>query len=305
MKQAIFIFAVLVLAFSAMGEGFSSYSDTVGVDASVQTGTVALGIASLNALSDGSQLFPGLQTVNPQANQAAAADITTTSDGNIGGTSSDLQTVNPQAGQVTLAAGTITTSDGNWKGRIGGSSYFDSLNVNAYNCRPGFSPGLQLEIANLGTLPARLSELSLDWGYLTNSVTLCNWSLTSPDGALTGGTDAQSLQEALQQVVIAPQAMIDLAVQMQFAGTVAEGACAVTMQYDRWNVDTPGTGDISFAPAVSVGIDNPNGFNRSTRLHDKPHPSRAEKRGGNHRLPGKPGNGRRHQLHGRTAGQST
>ncbi len=210
MKRAIFIFAVLVLAFSAMGAGFSSYSDSVAIDANVKTGTLSLGIACHNVQANGSQFFPDLQAGNPQ-----------------------------QSAPATLPTGTITTSDGNLKGSIGGISYFDSLNVNAYNCQPGFSPGLQLEIANVGTLPARLSEFDLDWGYLANSVPLCNWSFIRPDGVLARGTDVQSLQEALKQVVIKPQERLDLAVQMQFAGDVGEGAGAVNLQYDRWNIDTP------------------------------------------------------------------
>jgi hypothetical protein len=205
MKRAIFIFAVLVLAFSAMGAGFSSYSDAVAIDSNCTTGTLALGIACLNMLPDGSQLFP----------QAGQSD------------------------QAPSPTGTITTSDGNFKGSIGGSSYFDGLTINAYSCQLGFSPGLQLEIANVGTLPARLSGLSFDWGYLASSVTLCNWSFIRPDGVLAGGTDVLSLQEALNQVVIKPQERLDLAVQMQFANDVNGGACAVNMGYNRWNVDTP------------------------------------------------------------------
>jgi hypothetical protein len=146
----------------------------------------------------------------------------------------------PQAGQSDQApspTGNITTTDGNFKGSIGDSFYFDGLTINAYNCQPGFAPGLQLEIANVGTLPARLSGLSFNWG--ASSVTLCNWSFIRPDGVPASGTDVQSLQDALNQVIIKPQERLDLAVQMQFAGDVDEGACAVNMQYNRWNVDTP------------------------------------------------------------------
>jgi hypothetical protein len=210
MKRVIFIFAVLVIAFCAMVAGFSSYSDAVTIDAHTTTGTLAMGIACRNALSDGSQLFPDLQAASPQ-----------------------------QSGQAPLPAGTITTSDGNLKGSIDGISYFDGLTINAYNCHFGFGPGLQLEIANVGTLPARVSELDFDWGYLSNIVPLCNWSFIQPDGVLARGTDVQSLQEALEQVIIKPQERLDLAVQMQFTGDVDEGVCAVGMQYDRWNVDTP------------------------------------------------------------------
>jgi hypothetical protein len=279
MKRAIFIFAVLVLAFSAIGAGFSSYSDSVAINSNCTTGTVAMGIVCLNAQADSSQLFPALQVGNAQQSD---------------------QTLLP------TPTGTITAADGNWKGSIGGISYFDSQTVNAYNCQSGFSPGLQLEIANVGTLPARLSELSFDWGYLANSVTLCNWSLTSPDdGVLTEGTDVQSFQDALQQVVIQPQERLDLAVQMQFAGAVDEGVCAVNMQYGRWNVDTPLTGGNIPLSLGSVKIHNPKEFNLSTRLHGKAHPARSEKRGRNRR-PGKLGNGRKYHSHGRAvAGRST
>lgn len=209
MKRAVFIFAVLVIAFSAMGAGFSSYSDSVVIDATAKTGTVALGIASRNVLSDGSQLFPDRQTGATQQSDLAAAEPT----------------------------GTITTTNGHLQGSISGISYSDGLTINAYNCQSGFSPGLQLEIANVGTLPARLSEFSFDWGYPADIV---NWSFTGPDdGVLTRGTDAQSLQEALKQVVIKPQERLDLAVRLQFTSDVDEGACAVTMRYNRWNVDTP------------------------------------------------------------------
>lgn len=188
----------MILALGSMGIGFASWSDTVWLWADAATGNLAVGIRCPDVSQDLCCL---------EENKQEGEDI-----------------------------GSISWIDGPYLCSMKGYSYYETMDLCVCNGYPLYAPGCTLEIGNVGTIPAKIESIGLDWsGDAADWIVIKDWTVTFPEGDQSSGSSFSSLQEAVRGALIDTEQTIRVDVQFQCTQDVDHASCNVNVNYCRWN----------------------------------------------------------------------
>jgi len=179
MKKVGLLLLALVLALGALGVGYAKWTDTVTINATVNTGTVILGIVD-NGTSDDGVLdvapLPLIEVAHLGSDPQCGP-----------GTNTEFKNV----------ASTVST---NGAAKTGCTLAYQSVTETFTNVYPYYSPTLYLTLKNCGTVPVKISNLAAYYhAPATNPVDLVPWMFFSitgldedgiPFGPITGDITA-------------------------------------------------------------------------------------------------------------------
>jgi hypothetical protein len=174
MKHRSLIFCIIaVLALGLMGYGYAYWSSSVAINATVTTGTFALGIVPVSTT------------------EAVPPDTTGTNDYVWSGGANGAAGVSSLGYSVGEIVGTPGAT-------LSGYTGWDSGVTETYtNVYPDYVAGYTVNIKNLGSVPAALDTPNISWATpgdsVANDYTVYGWTLTdtthSASNPLASGTD--------------------------------------------------------------------------------------------------------------------
>lgn len=129
----------------------------------------------------------------------------------------------------------VTWNSGCFSFELNGSSYYESVNLTFTSPCPCFSPVCSLEIANGGTIPARVKNLSLEWWGDEGTVAPGEWTVVFPDGCQKSGSSAAGLRGALRGTVLDPGEKILVELDFRFRSRGDLAGCSIGVDCLRWN----------------------------------------------------------------------
>jgi hypothetical protein len=137
-------------------------------------------------------------------------------------------------GGGVLGPGQVEGCNGPLKFYLGGVPYAESVYLSVYGA-PYVAPFFAVEIANGGTVPARVDNFFLDLqGGPAFDTCVGKWVLTRPGGEEERGTGLASLRQALERFPVDPQEKMQLQVQLLF-GRAGPAAGSVSLSGVQWN----------------------------------------------------------------------
>lgn len=214
MKKMMTVCLIAMLALGMMGFGFAKWSDTVAVNAEVNTGNVLVGILDKGVNDTGADpnVAPG---INSEGKDVASIE--------------------------SLNNGTA----------VGTTGYFESITETITNAYPYYAPGTTIEIASLGTVPVKIEALNVVWsGALADNVQCHAWTVTYPSytydatGAGTAatatatGTTFETLAAAIDGIQLHQDDVITIDLQVYFdqQSEMLESANGTfTVTASQWN----------------------------------------------------------------------
>lgn len=173
MKKVVMIGMVLVLALGMLGAAYAAWTDQVVIKEVVNTGEVLVGIWDLGTDDSGPLPIPGqpdTYTNDPDNNDPGLQDgILMRYDKNV------AQALSLNDGEPVIHAdGTVA------------DSYVKSITEVINNGYPSYAPTITIEIANLGTIPVIMDEVTFevvnDPNGLGDFVILHKWQILKADG---------------------------------------------------------------------------------------------------------------------------
>jgi hypothetical protein len=205
MKKILLVFFSGIFALAAMGFGFAGWSDAVSMEKHLESGTLAVGLRGLEVNDYGPD--PRHQWYHP-------------------------------AEDMPAYMGSIFNVEGPYLFDLGGTGYAEEVSINIFNAYPGYAPASTLEIANGGTVPAKIESLSIsDENNPAVNIQPAGWVLTLPEGMPLSGQDLSSLQEAIKGTVIDPGQKMRLEWQFNIFGAGMSGfyTSKIKVNYSVWN----------------------------------------------------------------------
>lgn len=178
MKKIGLMCLALLFALGLVGPGYAWWSDTVEVKKCLESGTLELGIR----VSDDGEKEPSRDRKGKD-----------------------------KKNQKDETEGYIQFEDGPYLFKLDGKNYAESVSVNVYGSL-SFAPEYTVEIANGGSIPARLDDFFLTWedGMSEEPIEIKKWSVTSPTGVKEKGKGYDALADITRGMVIEPEQLISI-----------------------------------------------------------------------------------------------
>lgn len=196
MKKLGIVCLILLFAVGVVGPGYAWWSDTVTAKKHLESGAFELGIRVLDECE-----------VAPSHNRK---------------------------GGKNESEGCLQLMDGPYRFQLDGLDYAESVQASVYGT-PSFSPCYTVEIANGGSIPARLDELYVQWdGEISHNIQVEKWSVTSPKGVKEKGRGLAALRDFTRGMIIDPEQKINIEMLLAFKQTgAAEGK--IFAEGSLWN----------------------------------------------------------------------
>lgn len=202
MKKTGFICLMLIMALAFMGMGYAEWSKSVSMNTHVETGNLIMGIRNLGVMN----CRPGQEMPPPD----------------------------PKGKNV----GFVVLTDGPYRFELGGLSYSDSVAIRLKGY-PGYSPFCTVQLANGGTIPARIGDFTIKWhGGMADNIFVTNWAVTFPEGFQASGTGFHSLRKVIRNASVDPGHKMLVEIQFLCAFGGAAGG-EISIDYCPWNDKSP------------------------------------------------------------------
>lgn len=181
MKKLGIMCLILLFAVGLVGPGYAWWSDTVTAKKHLESGAFELGIRVLDDCKEDS-------SQNGKGKKAAEE-------------------------------GYLQPMDGPYKFKLDGVQYAESVHASVYGT-PSFSPVYSVEIANGGSIPARIDEFYVEWnGDIEDDIQVKKWTVTSPEGLKEKGKDLTALKDFTRGMIIDPEQKINIEMLLSFKKT--------------------------------------------------------------------------------------
>lgn len=211
-KNGLLICLVTVLVLGLMGFGFAKWAQSVTITTDVNTGNLLFGVRNVSV-------------TDPEG----------TADAVKGGDNVHQ-----------LDVGKIEGTDGLTERFIlDDKTFYDSVTYTISNAYPDYMCGYEFEIANGGTVPIKVNEVTVDWEYdtLGSYYVVDNWSVyDKTDAIIDSGNSWDSLVECLTNKQIERNEVLKVKVTAYFAdtepSTMPQGASdtqTITIGAVQWN----------------------------------------------------------------------
>lgn len=222
MKKKLLTLAMIgVLSLTAVGFGYAKWSSTVDAKVTINTGSLILGIRDVGTNDDGSNL--------------SVADLPIGStQTNAGQPGADPQWGLGINGEGKDVAKTISTN--NLLGKVGtlnGVDYYDSITETITNGYPYYGPSSEIEIANLGSVPAKIEDVQFVWdnGLINNEyMEIVKWTVNYPDSTTATGSGLDALKAALLKYQLHGEKVIKISFQQGIRQTAKSDSTQITPQ---------------------------------------------------------------------------
>lgn len=199
MKKPAIICLILILALAVMGMGYSGWSKSVALNQHLTTGLLTLGVRNI-----GSDDY---------------VEIT-------------LPARDKEPEEKTI--GFLRCRDGYYKFNIRRDSFYENVRMD-FKGFPGYSPSCTVQIANGGTIPARIEDVSILWqGEISDNIRVGRWAVTFPKGNKRDGSGLTSLNKTLKNVIIDPKQKMMVEIQLLCSQDGFAGG-EMHVAYRRWN----------------------------------------------------------------------
>lgn len=196
MHRRLLFCLVLALSLGAIGRAYAAWSDAVLIDADAATGNLSVGLRCLS-----------LSTSTCRCCQ---------------------EKCHREMPDVAFSSGCFSFE-------LNGFSYYESAELIFANPSPCFNSVCNLEIANGGTIPARINKLNLDWWGDAGAAAPGEWMVVFPDGRQESGSGAAGFRDALRGTVLDPGEKILVELDFRFRNRGALAVCSIGVDCLRWN----------------------------------------------------------------------
>lgn len=205
MKKILLVCLTGIFALATMGFGFAGWSDAVSIEKYLESGSLSVGLRGLEVNDYGPD--PRKQWYQP-------------------------------AEEMPADVGSIFNVEGPYLFDLDGTGYAEEVSINIFNAYPGYAPSSIVEIANGGTVPAKIESLSINCeDNPAANILTANWVITLPEGRQLYGQDFGSLQETIKDTVIDPKQKMRLELQFNILGAEMSGfyTSKIKVNYSVWN----------------------------------------------------------------------
>ncbi|MDK2880650.1 MAG: hypothetical protein PWQ99_425 [Clostridia bacterium] len=195
MKRPLFFCLVMLFSLMIIGAGYTSWSDTLLVNADAATGWLGVGIRCEGA---DAWMCGRCRCQEPER-------------------------VNPPS---------VSYAEGPWVCAVSETDYYEYVDLFFGGGCNGCRITATLEIGNGGTIPARIKGISLDG---CGNGCLQKWEVSLPNGYRENGSGIKRLQRAVRDVLLDPQQRMRIELQFHPGCSAEEASLSIWADACRWN----------------------------------------------------------------------